>query len=282
MTPFHSPNGTAEEWIEDPFGNVGFTYAGPGIRLPFYIISPWTRGGKVFVEHADHNSQIMFIEEWQAAKGKNVKSDQVASWRREHMSDLLNAFDFGHPDLSLPVLPNAPAPHVNAMGQFDGSSFCESQFPVQRPPPPFGKQSTTVSALSEKGFKAVRGALTEGRFLTFESNGFALQSPGFGLPEFIAGRATATHALTNQHWVLHQTVSGGLTFKISNAAHGLYLGPLGFMVKDVGLAETFTITYVGAGQYTLQQSDGKYVSIEIHGIVALTEQKTAFSVFSVT
>jgi phospholipase C len=32
-----------------------------GFRLPFYIISPWTRGGHVFVENADHISQLKFI-----------------------------------------------------------------------------------------------------------------------------------------------------------------------------------------------------------------------------
>lgn len=32
-----------------------------GFRLPFYVISPWTRGGHVFTERADHNSQIMFV-----------------------------------------------------------------------------------------------------------------------------------------------------------------------------------------------------------------------------
>jgi phospholipase C len=33
-----------------------------GYRVPFYITSPWTRGGKVFTEHADHNSHILFVE----------------------------------------------------------------------------------------------------------------------------------------------------------------------------------------------------------------------------
>jgi phospholipase C len=32
-----------------------------GYRAPFYIISPWTRDGNVFTEHADHNSHILFV-----------------------------------------------------------------------------------------------------------------------------------------------------------------------------------------------------------------------------
>lgn len=64
--------------MQDPFGQAGFTIAGPGIlllaidssgiadrsigfRVPFYIISPWTRGGNVFTEHADHTSQSEFL-----------------------------------------------------------------------------------------------------------------------------------------------------------------------------------------------------------------------------
>ena len=92
VIPYHSPNGTAGEWLNDPYGEVGYTYSGPGFRLPFYIISPWTRDGSVFTEHADHNSQIMFVEEWLAAKGTNVVTDQMVPWRRQHMSSLVNAY----------------------------------------------------------------------------------------------------------------------------------------------------------------------------------------------
>lgn len=66
-----------------------------GVRVPFYIVSPWTRGGRVFTEHADHNSQILFIEEWLTAKGyNNVRTDEMVHWRRQNMAHLLNALDF--------------------------------------------------------------------------------------------------------------------------------------------------------------------------------------------
>lgn len=71
-----------------------------GYRVPFTIISPWTRGGNVFTEHADHNSQIMFVETWLEALGyKGVITDQMPSWRRAHMSNLVNAFDFDNVSL---------------------------------------------------------------------------------------------------------------------------------------------------------------------------------------
>lgn len=69
VTPFHAPKDTLGEWINDPYGEAGDTPVGPGFRLPFYIISPWTRGGHVFTEHADHNSQILFVEQWLEALG---------------------------------------------------------------------------------------------------------------------------------------------------------------------------------------------------------------------
>jgi phospholipase C len=36
VTPFHSPTGTAGEWIEDPYGAVNYTYTGPGKYLSYY------------------------------------------------------------------------------------------------------------------------------------------------------------------------------------------------------------------------------------------------------
>jgi phospholipase C len=64
VTPFHSPPGTTGEWVKDPYGKFGQVYTGPGFRLPFYIISPWTRGGNVFTERSDHVSQIKFVGEY--------------------------------------------------------------------------------------------------------------------------------------------------------------------------------------------------------------------------
>jgi phospholipase C len=59
---------TSEMFIPVPVSEQGFLGQsilhlpwGLGFRLPFYIISPWTRGGHVFVENADHISQIKFV-----------------------------------------------------------------------------------------------------------------------------------------------------------------------------------------------------------------------------
>lgn len=52
--------------------------------------------------------------------------------------------------------------------------------PTQRPPVPYGKQEASTSLVSEQSFNQVRGPLTEGRYLAFEMNGYAL-SAGNGL-----------------------------------------------------------------------------------------------------
>lgn len=45
VVPFHFPAGTQGEWMEDPLGEFGQIYTGPGFRVPSWIVSPWTRGG---------------------------------------------------------------------------------------------------------------------------------------------------------------------------------------------------------------------------------------------
>lgn len=61
------------------------------------MISPWTRGNRVFTERTDHNSQILFVEQWLTARGySNIQTDQMVPWRRAHMSNLANALDLDH------------------------------------------------------------------------------------------------------------------------------------------------------------------------------------------
>lgn len=132
VVPYHSPPGTPDEWIEDPYHEFGEVYTGPGFRLPFYIISPWTRGGNVYTANSDHNSQIKFVEAVFAAKGINVTTPVMDAWRREYMSDLTQAFDFANPDYSIPSIPNASYPSTNSQGQWNGYALCEAEYPVQR------------------------------------------------------------------------------------------------------------------------------------------------------
>lgn len=284
VVPYHSPNGTVGEWLNDPYNEVGYTYSGPGFRLPFYIVSPWTRNGNVFTEHADHNSQILFVEEWLAAKGINVTTDQMAPWRRQHMSSLTNAFDFSNPDYSLPSLPYAPAPHTDSSGAYDGAPHCESLYATTRPTVPYTNQISpnNVSSLSEQGFKAMRGALTEGRYIVFEMGGYALTNAGHPSTDFAASKATATHNDINQRWVVHSLVDGGNTFTISSAKDGRYIGAHTALIDDSRGAETYQVTFKAGEGYSLQKENGKYITVDEQGHVQITAEASYFKAFSVT
>ncbi|KAK3670244.1 hypothetical protein LTR78_009899 [Recurvomyces mirabilis] len=238
VTPFHASAGTAGEWIDDPYGLVGETPVGPGFRIPFFVVSPWTRGGHVFTEHADHGSQIMFVEQWLEALGyNNIQSKELPPWRREHMSNLVNAFDFDNPDYSLPNVTQAPAPLrdlsqpeptdglIGALsGNYIGAAKCQSTYPNSQPPVPYGPDNANanMSALTEEGFKPVRGALTEGRYLTFEFGGWALSN----VNSFVSiTKATSQHNDIRQRWILHQQGDGdSKVFTISSALNGQYIG----------------------------------------------------------
>jgi phospholipase C len=285
VVPFHSHAGTAGEWMLDPYGKFGQVYTGPGFRLPFYIVSPWTRGGHVFVENADHISQIKFIEQWLAAKGVNVTSNQIPAWRRTHMSDLTKAFDFTNPDYSLPTIPDISAPSTDAKGNYDGYALCEATYPTQRPPVPYGEQTAESSLISESGYKCVRGDLTEGRYLVFEMNGYALTTGGSVLS---ASTATSQHDSVTQRWMAHQLVLGGNEFTLSSAVDGKYIvANLEFLelsseAKD---AVAFTVRDLGNGKgHTLQTANG-FISIQTNytaGTISWSKDPVGFAVFSVT
>ena len=170
-----SQNGTAGEWLWDPENITHYVPSGPGPRVPFVIVSPWTTGGNVFVEPSDHNSQILFLEEWQMAKGKNITSNEMAPWRREFMSNLVNAFDFANPNYTAVTFNNAQTPVTNFAGNYMGTIDCLNEFGGEKPPVPFNQTAAQALAV-EAGFKKMRGNATEGRFNVFidQASGLAL------------------------------------------------------------------------------------------------------------
>lgn len=74
---------------------------GLGPRVPMYIVSPWSKGGWVHSEVADHTSVGQFIE-----KRFKVRIPSISPWHRAISSDLSSAFDFVKPnDATFPTLP---------------------------------------------------------------------------------------------------------------------------------------------------------------------------------
>lgn len=74
---------------------------GMGPRVPMYIISPWSKGGWVDSQVADHTSVGQFIE-----KRFGVVIPAISPWHRAVSSDLTSAFDFLRPnDPAFPQMP---------------------------------------------------------------------------------------------------------------------------------------------------------------------------------
>ena len=88
------PPGTSSQPAPD-----GRVY-GPGVRVPMYVISPWSRGGWVNSQAFDHTSVLRFIE---ARFG--VKETNISPFRRAVCGDLTSAFNFATPNSqALPTL----------------------------------------------------------------------------------------------------------------------------------------------------------------------------------
>lgn len=95
---------------------------GLGIRVPLLIVSPWTRGGFVNSEVADHTSVIRFLE-----KRFGVVEPNITPWRRTVTGDLTSMFDFDDPDRSaLHALPDT--------GNYLTRVAAEAKLPQPKPP----------------------------------------------------------------------------------------------------------------------------------------------------
>jgi phospholipase C len=289
VEPYHSPTNTTGEWIEDPTPGIGDTFTGPGFRVPFTVVSPWTRGQLVYTGHADHNSQLLFLEEWFAARGKKVKTPSMEPWRRNHMSNLVDAFDFEHPDYSVPKLPIGVQPETDATGNVNGTAICQATFHTTRPPVPFdaafGSVATdNVASLSENGFKAMRGMLTEGRFLVMEMGKDALTVKPNCKGKVQAAPAAVNHDDITQRWVAHVEKIGGDQFRFSSAKDGRFLKSNGRMVAPSGpknVGDLFTVSFKPSNGYSLENNAGQFLAIS-EGKVVFVDDPAYFSLFSVT
>ncbi|KAK7202940.1 hypothetical protein BZA70DRAFT_228980, partial [Myxozyma melibiosi] len=255
VPPFVSPNGTAGEWDVDYRDTTQYVPAGPGFRLPFFAISPWSRGGHVFTEPSDHTSQLMFIEAWAAANGKNVTLSTINGWRREHMSDLTGMFDFENPSYDLPTLTNVSWPRYSD-GAYVATDDCqEANDGYTQPPIPYGEQNITESLWTESGYKPIRGALTEGRYLVFaqEVSGKNISLVSFkGSKHLRSEELPSMDSEKNRFVVYQQDDAFSHDFKIKSYAHDVYLNKYGYWVDSEDDAGIYTIDFYPSEGYTIK------------------------------
>jgi phospholipase C len=124
LPPFPETSVTDEYITGEPIG--------PGTRVPMMICSPWTRGGYVDSNVYDHTSMLQFLAKWTGVKPANV-----TPWRELVTGDLTAAFDFKHPDFSVPK--NIPTlDQTWALTQLTGGSTTppaegDQKMPAQEP-----------------------------------------------------------------------------------------------------------------------------------------------------
>lgn len=103
---------------------------GPGMRVPMYVVSPWSRGGWVNSQVFDHTSILRFLE---ARFG--VIEPNISAWRRAVCGDLTSCFNFATPnDESLPALPR--------LSRAEADALRASQEQLEQIPAPRGSAAT--------------------------------------------------------------------------------------------------------------------------------------------
>lgn len=194
------------------------------------------------------------------------------------------------PDYSIPVLPETPTPMQDSDGNLIGlyGGLCSVQWTGSCSGSeyvsgvPYGNQTEEDALFFEDGYKGVRGYLTEGRYLVFESNGYALSNPHSCRKLLSTSPATADHASINQRWVLHALAEEGTIFNITSALDDMYISQnQSLSVSNAG-AESLEVTYIGGSQYVMQMADGKYMNIQSDGSLSFDPQPTPYNIYSVT
>lgn len=200
---------------------------GLGPRVPMYVVSPWSKGGWVSSEVADHTSVIRFLE-----RRFGVHEPNISPWRRAVCGDLTSAFDFADPDCrdfldDLPdtveladlarALPGTTTPPTPALPQLPEQEQC-------------ARPSRAVPYELEVGARVIGGTSVR---LTFESRGAA---------------GAVFHVYDRRHLDLlprRYTVEAGKQLSGQWQLEGAYdlwvLGPNGFHRHLAGAAVTPTL-----------------------------------------
>jgi phospholipase C len=125
VVPPTPPAGTPDEFVTltSQTGQAGDGLpVGLGFRVPCIIVSPWTVGGYVCSELADHTSQLKFLE-----LITGVQEPNISAWRRKTVGDLTSAFRFNKPNLDPPALPDTT-------GQYNLAQYEIANLPLPAQP----------------------------------------------------------------------------------------------------------------------------------------------------
>lgn len=164
-------------------------------------------------------------------------------------------------------------------GPWVGPARCLQEHAIgNRPPIPYGEENAKqdMSSLVEEGFKTMRGQLTEGRYVVFETDGFALTNLG-GIVGISSGNRK--HDKIEQRWILHSLANYGNQFYLQSAKDKKYIRAGGTMTSDKTKAQTLTIDYhAETAGYTLKAGGGRRaVTVETRKHRTRTEREVNWS-----
>jgi phospholipase C len=112
--PFDAQHGastvsTVNEIYPGTDENVAAPY-GLGVRVPCFVVSPWSKGGYVNSQLFDHTSLIRFIGAVFDPHGKRgLAEPNITPWRAAVCGDLTTAFNFKTPNAAVVALPSTAA-----------------------------------------------------------------------------------------------------------------------------------------------------------------------------
>ncbi|HEX3832280.1 MAG TPA: alkaline phosphatase family protein [Solirubrobacteraceae bacterium] len=89
VVPPMPPAGTPDEFVQIS-GQPNWPIGG-GVRVPCFIVSPWTVGGFVASEQFDHTSTLQLLE-----RLTGVQETNISAWRRQTFGDLTSALGFSN------------------------------------------------------------------------------------------------------------------------------------------------------------------------------------------
>ena len=107
VKPPTAPQGTPGEWLTAAtISSSTNGIRGPlglGIRVPFLVISPFSRGGHIATERFDHTSQLKFLEQ-----RFGIQVSNLSAWRRSVVGDLTSALFQSRTTTTMPTLNPPP------------------------------------------------------------------------------------------------------------------------------------------------------------------------------
>ena len=88
---------TINEYFPGSTGDQPGVY-GLGVRVPCFVVSPWSKGGYVNSQVFDHTSLIRFIQAVFGPRHGGLNEPNITPWRNAVCGDLTSAFNFRTPN----------------------------------------------------------------------------------------------------------------------------------------------------------------------------------------